>query len=84
MSKPIALEPVLHPKIGQRYHTSWSKNPHMNWILMQINPDGTCILGSKLSRFQTEVSTLRTKARVHTREKSRQLEFTFLNQLQLR
>jgi hypothetical protein len=81
--KAIILEPVRIPVLGKKYHTSWSKNPYMTWTLLQLLPDGTCILGSKLSRFSTETHTLRVPAQVHSKVKAKQLELSFMNNLQL-
>jgi hypothetical protein len=85
MKAAPTLIPVVYPAIGQKYHTSWSKNPWMQWTLMRINSDGTCILASKLSRFETKTTDLRAIAPPGKRSKqdAEQLVLTFEKTLSL-
>lgn len=72
------LVPVSCPVIGKRYHTSWSNNKHMSWVLVNINSDGSCILASKDNRFETRLTSLRTKLPIRKAKALKvQLSITF-------
>jgi len=84
MKTPV-LVPVAFPIIGNRYHTAWSKNPWMTWTLVAIHSDNTCVLSSKLSRFETKTTDLRVNKlmKKHPDKIAKQLVLTFEKALQL-
>lgn len=82
--RSLQMHPVVTPTIGHRYHTSWSNNPYMTWKLICIYPDGRCLLGSKESRFETQLTALRVSKLVPNQPKpARQLDIQFMHKFVL-
>lgn len=82
MKSKINLKVVQTPKIGNKYHVSWSRNPYMTWTLLSIYSDGRCLLSSKQSRFETQLGDLRVSSMVPNVPKpAKQLEIPFKHQL---